>query len=238
MAKLILIDGNALIHRAFHSTPPFKTSKGEIVNAIYGFTSMLLTVIQKQKPEYLALTFDLRGKTLRHDDYAEYKATRTKAPDELYAQIPRIKDLVRAFSIPIYEVQGYEADDLLGTLSVQVFEQTEHETFIVTGDKDTLQLINERVKVITPDKGFAQPFIYDTQAVITRYGITPSQIIDLKALQGDSSDNIKGVAGIGPKTAQGLLQEYQNLNNIYQNLDKIKLTDLRRLLDNPISICL
>ncbi|MBI4235293.1 hypothetical protein HY604_03260 [Candidatus Peregrinibacteria bacterium] len=221
MRKLILIDGNAIIHRAFHALPPFRTSKGELTNAVYGFTSMLLNILNNEKPDYIAVSFDLKGKTFRHEQYKEYKATRVKAPDELYEQIPRIKEVVKAFQIPIYEIAGFEADDVLGTLAKQAEKESDLMTYIVTGDMDTLQLVTEKVKVLSPVKGFQESIIYDIPKVLGKYGLSPSQVPDLKGLQGDSSDNIKGVAGIGPKTAQSLLQKYGSIENIYNHLEKI-----------------
>lgn len=222
MKKLILIDGNAIIHRAFHAMPPFRTTTGQLVNAVYGFGSMLLSIINGEKPDYIAVSFDMKGKTFRHEEYKEYKATRQKAPDELYEQIPLIKKMVQIFQIPIYEIQGFEADDVLGTLSKQAEEKGDLNTFIVTGDRDTFQLISDKTFVITPVKGFVQTDVFDHQKVLSKYGLTPNQIPDLKGLQGDSSDNIKGVAGIGPKTATTLLQKYGTIENLYQNLDDLK----------------
>lgn len=221
MEKLILIDGNAIIHRAYHAIPPFRTSQGELVNAIYGFASILLNILNNETPDYIAVSFDLAAKTFRHLEYKEYKATRVKAPDDLYTQIPRIKELVRAFKIPIYEIEGYEADDVLGTLSKQA-EKTENlKTYIFTGDKDTLQLVTEKVNVMMPAQGLKDPIIYDIPKVLGKYGISPTQIADMKGLQGDPSDNIKGVLGIGPKTARDLLQKYGNIENIYKHLEEI-----------------
>lgn len=222
MNKLILIDGNALIHRAFHALPPFKTSKGELVNAVYGFTSILLNILNIEKPSHIAVSFDLKGKTFRHEEYADYKATRIKAPDELYEQIPRIKEIVKAFEIPIYEMEGFEADDVLGTLAVQAEQNSDLKTYIFTGDKDTLQLVTEKTQILMPMQGIKEPIIYDIQKVLGRYGINPNQIPEMKGLQGDPSDNIKGVKGIGPKTARILLQKYGNLENIYSHLNEIK----------------
>jgi len=221
MKKLILIDGNAIVHRAFHAIPPFRTATGELVNAVYGFASMLLNILNNEKPDYIAVSFDLKGKTFRHKEYKEYKATRTKAPDELYEQFPKIKDLVRTFQIPIYEIEGFEADDVLGTLAKQAEEEGDIATYIVTGDMDTLQLVTEKTFVLTPHKGFSESIIYDTQKVFGKYGLQPSQITDMKGLQGDASDNIKGVKGIGAKTAASLLQKYASIENIYEHIDEI-----------------
>ncbi len=182
---------------------------------------MLLNLLNSEKPDYIAVSFDLKGKTFRHEEYEDYKATRVKAPDELYAQIPRIKELVRAFEIPIYEIAGYEADDVLGTLAKQAEKLEDITTYIVTGDMDTMQLVTDRTKVLAPGKGFKESIIYNSQKVLGKYGLMPTQIVDMKGLQGDSSDNIKGVAGIGPKTARTLLQKYGNIENIYANLDQI-----------------
>lgn len=220
MSKLIIIDGNAIIHRAFHALPPFKTSTGELVNAVYGFASILLTILNKEQPDYIAVTFDMRGPTFRHVEYKEYKATRTKAPDELYAQIPRIRDVVRAFRIPIYEMEGYEADDVLGTLAKQA-EKMDINTYIVTGDMDTMQLVTDKIKVLANTQKFSEPIVYDIAKVMGRFGLQPSQIADMKGLQGDNSDNIKGVPGVGPKTARTLLQQYGSIENIYKNLNEI-----------------
>jgi len=225
MKKLILIDGNAIIHRAFHALPPFKTTDGELVNAVYGFASILLTILNKEQPDYIAVAFDMKGPTFRHVEYKEYKATRVKAPDELYAQIPRIREVVRAFKIPIYEKEGYEADDVLGTLARQaefnLKESGELYTYIVTGDMDTMQLVSDKVRVLANTQKFSEPIVYDIAKVMGRFGLQPSQIADMKGLQGDNSDNLKGVPGIGPKTARTLLQKYGTIENIYKNLHEI-----------------
>lgn len=221
MKKLILIDGNAIIHRAFHALPPFSTSKGELVNAVYGFASMLLNLLNRQKPDYIAVSFDTKAKTFRHEDYKEYKATRVKAPDELYGQIPRIRELVQAFQIPIYELDGYEADDVLGTLARQARQNSDVHTYIATGDMDALQLVDAHTSVMTPHKGFNDTIIYDRTKVLEKYDLEPSQIPDMKGLQGDNSDNIKGVAGIGPKTAHDLLKKFGSIEKIYENLPDV-----------------
>ncbi len=218
--KLILIDGNALVHRAFHALPPLTTRKGEIVNAVYGFTNILLRVIREFRPDYLVATFDLAGPTFRHQEYQEYKATRKKAPQELYDQFDRVKQIIHYFGIPIYEKQGYEADDLIGTIVEQTKNKKNVEVIIVTGDLDTLQLIDEKVKIYTLKKGIKETIIYDKEAVRQRYGLYPSQIVDFKALRGDPSDNIPGVPGIGEKTAILLLKQFATLENLYRHLDK------------------
>lgn len=232
----MIVDGHALIHRAFHALPPtLRTKDGEIVNAVYGFTMILLKALARIRPEYAAVTFDLPGGTWRDKIFKDYKAQRVKAPDELYQQIPRVKDVVRALNIPIYEKAGYEADDVLATLSDQ------HEkydaaaaTIIVTGDMDTLQLVDRQTKVFTLRKGMTDTVLYDTAGVQERYGLKPEQLVDFKALAGDASDNIPGVKGIGPKTASELLQEYGTLEKIYREVkgkeEKVKSTVKEKLL--------
>lgn len=221
--KFIIIDGNALIHRSFHALPPLTTKDGQMVNAVYGFTSVLLKAIREFKPEYVALTFDRKEKTFRHEEYKEYKATRVKAPDELYEQIPLAKEIGRVLNIPIYEKAGFEADDLIGTLVNKVDGNIEK--IIVTGDMDTLQLVNDHVRVYTMSRGLTYSVIYDEPAVRARFGIKPDQMVDYKALRGDPSDNIPGVRGIGEKTAVELLQEFKTLQNIYEFIEK---TDNRK----------
>ena len=220
MKKLVLIDGNALVHRAYHAIPPLTTKKGEIVNAVYGFISILFKVLNDLKPDYAAATFDLAGPTFRHEEFDGYKATRVKAPQELYDQLGRVKQVLGALNIPIYEKSGYEADDVIGALAKQANENKEEvETIIVTGDLDTLQLINEKTKVYTLRKGIKDIIIYDEKAVKDRFhGLAPAQMADYKGLKGDSSDNIPGVPGVGEKTAIELLKEYKTIENLYENL--------------------
>jgi DNA polymerase-1 len=227
--KLILIDGNAIIHRAYHALPPLTTKKGEMVNAVYGFASTLLSVIEKFKPDYIAASFDLAAPTFRHKQYQQYKATRVKGPDELYAQIPHVKEVVRAFNIPIYEMEGFEADDIIGTIAKQEsriknkeLSKNEIETIIVTGDLDALQLVDKNIKVYTMRRGLSDSVLYDEVAVRERYEISPEQLKDFKGLRGDASDNIPGVKGIGEKGAINLLKEYGSLESVYENVEKIK----------------
>ena len=224
--RYMLVDGNGIVHRAFHAIAPLSTKSGEPTNAVYGFSVLLLRAIQDIKPTHIALTFDLPKPTFRHEKYEDYKATRVKAADELYAQIPRCKDIVRAFGIPIFEKEGYEADDVLGTLACSISEKHKgddgYETIIVTGDLDTLQLVNAHTKVYTSRRGLTDVAIYDEKAVFDRYGITPDQFVDFKAIKGDPSDNIPGVRGIGEKGALDLIKEYGSVENVYKNLDKLK----------------
>src|SRR5713226_3397803 len=194
--KLVLIDGHAMIHRAFHAVPEQLTSSsGEPVNATFGFTSMLMKALTEEKPEYVAMTFDRPAPTFRHQQFAEYKAHRPTLPDNMRPQFRRIHEVVQAFGIPIYEKDGFEADDVLGTLSVQATQQGV-DTIIFTGDMDTLQLVNEHVKVMAAKRGISEVTNYDEAAVQARYGIPPQRIPDFKGLVGDTSDNIPGVPGI------------------------------------------
>jgi len=222
--KLLLIDGNAIIHRAYHALPPLTTKSGELVNAVYGFTSTLLSVIEKFKPDYIAASFDLAGPTFRHEKFEDYKANRVKADDELYAQIPLVKKVVETFNIPIYEKEGFEADDVIGTLAKQAGALgSDLETIIVTGDMDTLQLIDNKTKVYTMRRGLSDAVIFDAKATAEKYGgLVPEQLIDYKGLRGDPSDNIPGVKGIGEKTAIALLSQYESIEGVYEHLEEIK----------------
>ncbi|HYF05350.1 MAG TPA: DNA polymerase I [Patescibacteria group bacterium] len=219
--KIMLIDGNALVHRGFHALPELSGPSGEPTGAIYGFTMILLRAIKDLKPTHIACCFDLAGPTFRHEKYKDYKATRTKAPQELYDQIPACKELVRAMGIPVFEKKGFEADDLLGTLSRTCCEQYNNKckVMIVTGDMDTLQLVNECVSVHTLRKGISDVISYGPRQVFERYGLHPGQMVDFRALRGDSSDNIKGVKGIGEKGATELIREFGSLKGIYEAIE-------------------
>ncbi|KPJ56821.1 hypothetical protein AMJ49_03690 [Parcubacteria bacterium DG_74_2] len=215
--RLIIIDGNALIHRAYHALPPLATRKGELVNAVYGFLLVFFKALKEFQPDYVAATFDLPGPTFRHKEFKEYKAKRPKAPNELYQQIPKVKEILQAFNVPIFEKQGFEADDVIGTIS----GQAKTETIIITGDLDALQLINKNTKVFTPRRGLKDTVLYDQEKVEERYqGIKPEQLADLKGLKGDPSDNIPGILGIGEKTAISLIREFGSLENLYKELDE------------------
>lgn len=227
MEKLILIDGNAIVHRAYHALPPFRDTSGELVNAVFGFSSMLLSLMIKYHPQYLAVSFDI-GKSFRHDECDDYKATRKKAPDDLYPQFSKIKEVLEAFQVPVYEKEGFEADDVLGTLAFQAADQGTL-ALIATSDKDSWQLVNDNIHILMPHKGFKESIIVDSNTIQDKTGLTPQQIRDFKALAGDNSDNIKGVPGIGVKTATQLLQDYQNLEGIYQNLKHLKPAVAKKL---------
>ena len=228
---LLLFDGNALVHRAFHALPPLTQPKtGELVNAVYGFASTLLKVFADFKPTHWAVAFDRPTPTFRHEMFEQYKAQRPATPEELKSQIKKVHELVEAFHIPVFEIDGFEADDILGTLSKQADEQG-IETVIVTGDNDMLQAVLPRVKALTPRRGFTDTVLYDEEAVEQKYGIKPEQLPDLKALVGDVSDNIPGLPGIGEKTATKLLQQYGSLQGIYDHIEDItpgKLQDTLR----------
>ena len=219
--KLVLIDGNALVHRAFHALAQANLTSpaGEPTGAVYGFAVMLLNIFTKLKPDYIAVAFDTSAPTFRHKEYEDYKATRIKAPQELYDQIPRIQELLESFNIPMFTKDGFEADDIVGTLSLQAPDTLD--TYIATGDMDALQLVDKHTFVYAPRKGFSDIVIYDPAEVEKVKGMKPAQVVDFKGLRGDPSDNIPGVPGIGEVTAKKLLNEYGTMDKVYQNLDKL-----------------
>ncbi|MBV9021485.1 MAG: DNA polymerase I [Ktedonobacteraceae bacterium] len=229
--KLVLIDGHAMIHRAFHAvSEDLSTSAGEPVNATFGFTSMLIKALSEEKPDYIAMTFDRPVPTFRHLQFAQYKAHRPTLPDNMRLQFPRIREVVQAFSIPIYEQDGYEADDVLGTLSVQA-RQLGVDTIIYTGDMDTLQLVNDYVIVKVAKRGIAEVTVYTEAEVEARYGFAANKLPDFKSLVGDKSDNIPGVPNIGEKTASRLIAEYGNLEGILAHVDVLKPKEQKLLLE-------
>lgn len=223
---VVLIDGHALIYRAFHAFQDLTAPDGTPINAVYGFCRIILTVIKELEPEYILVAFDHHQPTFRHTEYLGYKANRAEMPDELRPQIQKIKDFITAFNIPQFILPGYEADDLIGTISRQlemrpIGAQPELLTMIVTGDRDAFQLVTDRTHVWMP--GRSKPVRthdteYDPEGVKKKMGVRPDQIVDLKALMGDASDNIPGVAGIGEKTAIKLLTEFDTLENIYKTI--------------------
>ena len=237
---LVLFDGNGIVHRAFHAfgatryrqaTPLTVSKTGEVVSAVYGFALMLLKVLTELKPTHYAVAFDKKGPTFRHELFDKYKAQRPPTPDELVNQIGRVKELVRAFQIPLFEIDKYEADDVLGTLSRQASEQG-IDTIIVTGDADTMQLVAPHVRVLYPKAGraFSDTMLFDEAAVKEKYGVGPEHIADLKAMVGDPSDNIPGIHGVGEKTAVKLIRQFGTLEDVYKHLDEVTPPKTQELL--------
>lgn len=230
MKRFILIDANALIHRSFHALPSLTTKSGQQVGAVYGFTSTLFKAIKEFKPTYIAACYDYPAPTFRHEEYKKYKAKRIKAPEVLYEQIPLTKKILEVLNIPIFEEKGYEADDIIATLNYQANKiKDELEVIIITGDLDTLQLIDKNTKVYTLKRGLSEAILYDEKMVKEKFGLSPKTLVDYKGLRGDPSDNIPGVPEIGEKTARKLLQKYNNLENLYENLWEIETKLAKRL---------
>lgn len=230
MQTLVLLDSNSLINRAFYALPPLTNRQGQQTGAIFGFVNMFLKLVDKYKPDYVVAAFDRKAPTFRKKIYEGYKATRKPMPEELACQLEPLKRLLRAMKVQIAEIDGFEADDILGTLS----KRSKCKTYIVTGDRDSLQLIDEKTTVLMTKKGISEIVEYD-EARLKEDGFTPSQIIDLKSLMGDSSDNIPGVAGIGEGTATKLLAEYGTLDNVYAHIDETKGALNRKLTEGKES---
>ncbi len=229
MKKLVIVDGHALAYRAYHALPlEMSTSKGEPTNAVYGFTSMLLNVLKEEKPDYIAVAFDT-GRSFRHESFSEYKATRAKMGEDLAVQLRRIFQVVEALGIKSIAIEGYEADDILGTLARKASEEGV-ETLIVTGDTDAFQLIGPKVRVLTSGRRFSDTIIYDREKILERYGLEPHQLADYKALVGDKTDNIPGIPGVGETTAARLLRQYGSIEGIYEHLEEITPPRLRETL--------
>ena len=229
-AKLVLIDGYSLLHRAFYALPMLTTTGGEPTNAIYGFASMLVRLLEEERPQYVAVAVDMAAPTFRHRRFEAYKAHRPSMPDQLRSQVARFEELIRAFAIPAYGAEGFEADDVIGTLTHQALaSDPDCRVVIVTGDRDTLQLVGERVTALITRKGIKEVERFTPDRVHEVLGIRPQQIVDLKGLVGDSSDNIPGVPGIGEKTALELLQRYPDLETILQHLEELPARVARRL---------
>lgn len=231
MPTLLLIDGTALAYRAYYAfiRSPLVNSKGENTSASYGFTTMLLGLLRQHKPDYLAVGFDLAAPTFRHQKYEEYKAQRPPMPEELQPQIPRIKQILKAMNVSILEREGYEADDVLAGLAQQA-EARGWSVLIATGDKDFLQIVTERIKVVKPRTGKSDEAVYGPLEVEREYGVPPSKIVDILALAGDAVDNVPGVPGIGPKTATELIRKFGSLEEIYRNIEKVEKPRIRKLL--------
>ncbi len=227
--KLVLIDGNSLLFRAYYALPLLHNDSGVYTNAVYGFTNILLRILEEEKPTHMLVAFDAGKTTFRHSSYQEYKGGRQKTPPELSEQFPLTRELLKAFNIPQYELDLYEADDIIGTLALEG-DKKDWEVKVISGDQDLLQLVSNHVTVDLTKKGVSEVVSYTPESLTEEMELTPEQIIDLKALMGDSSDNIPGVPGVGIKTAIKLLKDYGSLDNVYENLDKITAKKLNENL--------
>jgi DNA polymerase-1 len=227
MDRLMLLDSNGLIYRGYHALPPLTTSRGELVNAVFGFCSILLRGIQDLQPEYVAACFDLPGPTFRHEQFAEYKGTRAPMPDDLRSQFPLVRQVVAALRIPVYEMAGYEADDVIGTITRDLDARGGIETTIVTGDLDMLQIVTPTTRLMTTRQGVDSTIYYDPAKVWERFELRPDQMIDYKALKGDPTDNIPGIPGVGEKTAAKLVGQFGSVEGIYERLGEVKPDKLR-----------
>ena len=216
--KVLVIDGNSILNRAFYGIRMLTTKDGKFTNGIFGFMNILLGLLEEHKPDSVAVAFDVHHPTFRHEMYGEYKGTRKPAPQELIEQFPTLKELLTLIGISVIEKPGYEADDILGTLSHAC--SADDFCYILTGDRDSLQLVRDNVNVLlaTTKMGKSTTVVYDRAKINEVYGVTPEELIDIKAIQGDTSDNIPGVAGIGEKGAQELIQKYHSIEYIYEHL--------------------
>ena len=221
--KIVLIDGHSIINRAFYGVPNLTNKDGLHTNGIFGVVIILFKILEEEKPDYLTVAFDVHHPTFRHEMFKEYKGTRKGMPQELHEQVPVLKELLTAMGIQIMELPGYEADDLLGTVANRS-EAKGMDVLVVSGDRDLLQIVTDHIRVCIPKtkRGTTEYEMYYTKDVQEKYGLLPKQIIELKALMGDSSDNIPGVPGIGEKTATAILQQFENVENAHVHLDEIK----------------
>lgn len=231
--RLFILDGSSLMFRAFYALPLLSSASGVYTNAIYGFSNMLLKLLKDWKPDEIAVAFDKSRHTFRTDIYPEYKGNRDKTPEEFVLQIPLLKELLSAWGISFIELDNYEADDIIGTIAKRRGASQNYEVFVVTGDRDALQLIDENIKVIFTKKGISETVVYDVEVFEEEYGFEPLKLIDLKGLMGDSSDNIPGVPGVGPKTATKLLVEYKSLEGVLENASSVSGKKLQeKLIEN------
>jgi DNA polymerase-1 len=229
MERLMLLDGFGLVYRGYFALPPLTTAKGELVNGVFGFCSIVLRGFADLKPDYVAVAFDLSGPTFRHEQYADYKATRTRMPDDLAAQFPKVREVVKALRLPVYELQGFEADDVIGTLTGQA-DRRDLETTIVSVDLDMLQLVSDRTRLMTTRSGVENTVIYDPARIWERFGLRPDQMVDYKSLKGDPTDNIPGVPGVGEKTAAKLIAQFGDLDALFARIEEVKPEKLREKL--------
>lgn len=233
MDTLLIVDGNGLMHRAYHALPPFKTAKGVPTQVIYGFFSILYKSIADFQPTHVLVCFDTPGPTFRNKLHAEYQSQRPKIADDFIVQIPKVKEALDATAIVHVELDGYEGDDVIGTAAKQA-EAKGFAVLILSGDKDMMQLVNEHISTVTPDIGFSKTKVYTEAGVLEKMGVLPNKIVDYKALAGDPSDNYKGADGIGPKTAQKLLAEYGSLEGILNNVDRLPEGKIKESIKNNI----
>ena len=230
MERLLILDSNSLLNRAFYAIPPLTNSEGIHTNAVYGFTNMLFKMKEEIKPDYIVAAFDRKAPTFRHKEYEDYKAGRKKMPPELGEQFPLVKEVLNLLAVNIYEIDGFEADDIIGTLA-QFAEKNGIEVFIVTGDRDALQLASDNIKVVVTKKGVTETAVYNKEAFIEEFGVTPTQYIDVKGLMGDKSDNIPGVPGVGEKTAFKLISTYGSMEGVLSHIDEISGKKLKENLE-------
>ena len=223
MKKLVLIDGHSILNRAFYGVPELSNSQGLHTNAVYGFLNIMFKILDEEAADYIAVAFDLSAPTFRHKAYAEYKGTRKSMPDELREQVPLIKDVLSSMNIPILTKEGYEADDIIGTIAKR-YQSDDVFVSIISGDRDLLQLSDKHIKIRIPktSKGVTTVHDYLPEDVISEYGVTPKEFIDVKALMGDTSDNVPGVPSIGEKTATKIIQEYHSIENAIEHVSELK----------------
>ncbi|MFT7184308.1 MAG: DNA polymerase-1 [Oceanicoccus sp.] len=232
MKKFVMIDGNALIHRSYHALPKtLRTPTGVLVNAVHGFVGILLGILETEHPDYIATAWDMKGPTFRDELMVGYKGTRKKTDDELIGQFPLVYGVLETLSVPMFKKQGLEADDYLGIVAkILEDDHKDVETVIVTSDQDAFQLVRKNTTVVTPISGYRTIKRYDKMAVKEKLGVWPEQVTDYKGLCGDSSDNIKGVPGIGKKTAVALLEQFDHLEALYENLEAVERKSVREKL--------
>jgi len=214
--KLLIIDGHSLLYRAFHALPPLSNSKGQMTNAVYGFLLILFKAIKDLKANYIVACFDTKKPTFRHEQFDQYKIHRAPMPDGIISQMPIMKDVLRVLNVPIFEKEGFEADDLVATIATK--NQQNADVYILSGDLDNLQLVNEKIKLYTLGKGIKDTVLYGPEKVVERFGVTPEQMNDFKALIGDNSDNVPGVPGVGKVAAADIIQRFGSIKNLYDEL--------------------